>query len=351
MDLFSLLSAIQKSQLTKPTPTTMAHMIEDTDIQVGIEQAWHGLTKVKPEIKLDEDCEISYPMITLPLTYKVGENEVETPFKQIVSLDNGLPIGNPVSDKYCLITNEQVLSMIKDALIGTQNKVVSLGSVCSRSKVFVSIKLSDNIVAGNREHENMLNITWGHGGISALIANSGLTCIVCQNTLTLALSRKGEFNMRIKHTKNAANRLDGMSEAIDRHYGVTREFQMAMDSMESMDCEEETARKITFGILTPPTFEADTKVSTRTINMVDRVVDLYKTGKGNRGKTMADLFSGATDYFSHESSGGDKNPWKQYVSSEFGSASESKRDWFSILTDDKETNRVKARGEQILLVA
>lgn len=327
-------------------------MIEDSDIQVGIEQAWHGLTKVKPVLTLgEEDCEINYPMTTLPLIVKVGENEVETPYRQIVSLDNGLPIGQPVSDKYCLISNGQVLEMVKDALLGTQHKVVSYGSVCSRSRVFVSIKLSEAIVAANREHDNLLNITWGHGGVSALVANSSMICIVCNNTLTQSLSKRGEFNMRIKHTKNANNRLDGMSEAIDRHYGVAAEFKHAMDSLEAVECEEETARKITAGILTPLTFERDTKVSTRTANTIDRVVELYRTGAGNRGRTMADLFNGATDYFSHESSGGDNNRWKQYVSSEFGSAGESKREWFSVLTDTDARSKALTRGEQVLLVA
>ena len=45
----------------------MAHMIGNTDIQVGVEQGWHGLTKVKEKITLTEDCEIRYPMTMVPL--------------------------------------------------------------------------------------------------------------------------------------------------------------------------------------------------------------------------------------------------------------------------------------------
>ena len=329
----------------------MAHAIGNSDIQVGTEQAWHGLTKVKETLTLGEECEIRYPMTMIPLTYKVGENEIETPFKQIVSLDNGLPIGNPVSDSYSLISNEQMLDMVMESLKGShETSVTSYGTVCERSKAFVSIKLSDNIIAAGRETENVLNVSWGHGGVMAVRAMSGFTVIVCQNTLSASLHEGKDFSLTVKHTKNAANRIIGMGEAIDRHYGVTKEFQVAMDSLDTIDCEEETARKITAGILTPASFDRDTKVSTRTVNTIDRVVQLYRGGAGNKGKTMADLFNGATDYFTHESSGGDDR-WKQFVSSESGAAGETKRDWFSILTDDKERNRMKTRGEQVLLVA
>lgn len=339
----------------------MAHMIGNRDIQVGTEQAWHGLTHIKEKITLKEECEINYPMTMIPLVYGIRvtdpvtqiqtDQTIETPFRQIVSLDDNLPIGNPVSEKYCLLSNEMILNMIGDALLGTQHTIASLGSVCDRAKAFVSIKLTDNIVAAGREHETHLNVTWGHGGIMSLIANSGNTCIVCQNTLTMSLSRKGEFNMQIKHTKNAGDKLIGMSEAIDRHIGVTKEFQLAMDEMDSIKCDQEDARKITAGIITPETFERDTKVSTRTINMVNRIAELATSGRGNKGETLADLFNGATDYFTHESSGSGKDPWKQFVSSEFGSASQSKREWFTTLVDSDATSKARKRGEQILLVA
>lgn len=326
-------------------------MIENTDIQVGLEQAWHGLTKIKEKLELGEGCEIRYPMTTIPLQYTFGDKIVETSAKQIISLDNGLPIGNPVSEKYCLISNEQMLDMIMDSLKGShETNIVSYGTVCARAKAFVSIKLSDNIIAAGRETENVLNVTWGHGGVMAVRAMSGFTVIVCQNTLSASLHQGKDFSLTVKHTKNASNRLIGMSEAIDRHYGVTKEFQVAMDSLDTIDCEEETARKITAGILAPSSFERDAEISTRTINTVDRIVSLYREGAGNKGKTMADLLNGATDYFTHESSGG-KDRWKQYVSSEFGSASDSKREWFSILSDDSERNAMKTRGEQVLLVA
>jgi len=325
-------------------------MIMDRDTQEGVEVAWHKLTVVKEKLSLKEDCGIRYPMVTVPLSYTLGDKVIETEAKQIISLDDGLPIGNPVSSSYGMITNEQMLDMISDALLGTRYEIVSLGTVCNRAKAFVSIKLSDDIVAAGRLTKNVLNIMWGHGGLMSVIGNSGLTVVVCQNTLNVALAEKGDFRFTIKHTKFAADRLGGMAEAIDRHCGVVAEFQAAMDSLDSIDCEEETARKITAGILTPASFEKEAKVSTRTMNMVDKVVSLYRHGAGNNGRTMADLFNGATDYFTHESSGGD-DPWKQFVSSEFGSAADSKREWFNVLTDDTSRQLMKARGEQVLLVA
>jgi uncharacterized protein (DUF736 family) len=61
---------------------------------------------------------------------------------------------------------------------------------------------------------------------------------------------------------------------------------------------------------------------------------LFNGGAGNNGETLLDAFSAVTDYYSHESSGGEDQPGfrtKQYLSSEFGSAAKKKQDFFRTL--------------------
>jgi len=61
---------------------------------------------------------------------------------------------------------------------------------------------------------------------------------------------------------------------------------------------------------------------------------LFQRGAGNNGETLLDAFSAVTDYYSHESSGGADQPgfrMKQTISSEFGSASRKKQDFFNAL--------------------
>ena len=127
------------------------------------------------------------------------------------------------------------------------------------------------------------------------------------------------------------------------------EFQAAMDSFEAVSCDEENARKIVSGIVTPDTFERELTVATRTRNNIDRMVTLFGHGAGNKGETLADVFNAATDYYSHDSSGGDNNRMKQYVSSEFGSGQRMKETFFNVLSDEDELSTVRTRGEKVML--
>ena len=328
----------------------MAANIQERDIQTGITMAWHSDTNVVPTIT-KENAGTNYAMETRPLFIEKSDGtKIETDHKQIVSLDDELPIGKPVSSGYCLIDNSRIWDMVQDALLGMSHKIVSVGTVDNRSKGFISVKLDEAFTAASRLTEPLLNLIWGHGGNISLIARSGFTVTVCENTFNVNLGRKGkDFNLSLKHTKNALDRIQNMNEAIQNYAGVVAEFQAAMDSFEAVSCDEENARKIVSGIVTPDTFERELTVATRTRNNIDRMVTLFGHGAGNKGETLADVFNAATDYYSHESSGGDNNRMKQYVSSEFGSGQRMKETFFNVLSDEDELSTVRTRGEKVML--
>ena len=89
-------------------------------------------------------------------------------------------------------------------------------------------------------------------------------------------------------------------------------------------------------------------MSSRTFNTVTRLAELFQRGAGNNGETLLDAFSAVTDFYSHESSGGADQPGfrvKQALSSEFGSASRKKQDFFSnLFTVDKSKTPVFQRA-------
>lgn len=320
----------------------MSHNIQENDIQIGTSQAWHGLTQVREKIDIST-VEIRYPMETRPLFCEIDGNRIETGFKQIVALDKNVAIGNPVGSKYSLISNAQVLDMVMEAIGNVDCEIVSVGTVAARSLGFVSLKLKDSDVRmARRETVNVLNVLWGHGGSMPVIAKTTNTVTVCNNTFDVNMSTKSAFTLKLKHCLNAVDKLTNFSEAIDAHYGAVAEFKLAMDKLAERPCNDERATRIVAGILG----EGDT-LATRTANNVTRVVDLFRGGAGNAGKDIADLFNGFTDFYTHESRGG-QDQWKQHVSSEFGAASRAKRDVFSILSDATATRKVEAKGKVLL---
>lgn len=310
------------------------HNIQERDIQTGLNQAWHGLTNVVDTVT-KENSGIMYDLNFNRLTYTApDETVIETDSYQISAADDNLPIGKPVSKKYQPFSNEQIWDMLDEALKGTHHEIDSIGTVNDRSIGFVSVKIADTFNAANREHNPYLNIGWGHGGTLGVIAKTGITCIVCENTFNAAMAEKSEFKVKLKHTRNA-NLMD-LTDAIEAHIGVTAEFQMALEHMGQIKCQSHNAQRMYLGHLLEN--KADKKVSSRTVNVMNRMTELYREGKGNSGETMADCFNGLTDYYTHESAGGLENSRKQFESSEFGSGSQNKSRFFKNLQKDHGEN-------------
>ena len=321
----------------------MSDKIMERDVQTGIEQAWHGKTNVVKCITR-ENSGIVYPMEKRPLYLGFEEDNGERTFNEagfftIVSMDDKLPIGNPVGEDYNLISNSDIFDLIENSLGGTKHVIVSAGSVENRSKVFVSAKLDDSVIkAAGRETENVLNFMFGHGGKMGVTIRTGITVIVCANTLNMALSRRGELNLNIKHTKNSAQKIPNIEKAIDAHIGVTAEFKRAMDEVAGIKATEADARKIFAGFIgRDQSGKPVDELSTRAENTIERLAELFNKGKGNNGDDMADVFNAFTDYYSHESSGG-SDRWKQFVSSEYGSAGRDKQEAYSLITDPVSLN-------------
>ena len=323
----------------------MSHEINERDSQTGVEMAWHGLTNIV-ECVTRENSGICYPMTTQPLFCQVENETIKTPFKQVVALDDNLPIGWPVSEDYGLITNSQGWDVVEKSLAGTDHKIISAGTVCDRSIVFVSVKLDEGFRAAGRLTKANLNFCWGHGGKLSFISRTSTVTVVCYNTFVASLEGRSEFEVKIRHTRNAVAYIEDLPKLIDAHFGVRAEFARAMDSLAEIPCQEAEARQLFAGLITPKDKES---LSHRTLNTVNRLVDLFATGKGNDGDDMADVFNAVTDYYSHESIR--SNPWRQFVSSEFGAGQAVKARAYTALTSADGRKELSERGEVVLASA
>ncbi len=138
-----------------------------------------------------------------------------------------------------------------------------------------------------------------------------------------------------------------------------RQFAKLLTDLANVPLVEKDATAFLIGFLyahdqkmiddeTPQTEIDRLEVSTRRMNQVNRMVELYKTGKGNKGENFADLFQAITDYYTHESAGGD-DIQKQINSSEFGNAAAMKSFAYVLLGNDKHTASTIRIGRKILI--
>jgi len=337
----------------------MSHDININDAQEGTFMAWHKLTKLRQQIAID-DCWLStWDVQKSPLHRADGSL---SDWKEIVCTDdNSLVIGPPVADSYSLITNKEFLEIVRDSMEHIRDsRIVSNGSVCDRGRVFVSVEIPEfkEFEAANRHFTAYINFLNSHDMSCPFVVNASNTCTVCNNTFTMNLTDTNNkaFRASVRHTKNAHAKLADIDGMIDAYVGTQARFRVTMNALAKKAADAYQASQFFAGLLsTKDNRQAakmvnsivDVESSTRRSNQVSRLTELFKSGKGNRGETRADIFSAVTDYYSHESSGG-RNVFKQVASSDFGAGQAMKDRALSALDNDDDYHTLTRVGKLVL---
>lgn len=356
------------------------------DNQAGIEQAWHGQTKVVETVT--ENDAFPYELERVKFNTETGSNMVRESlatfmdltkriqtgekvskksvsdaeknakkalemlekskipgFSCFIANDDQALCGKPVMDSYTNLSNKEFWNVCKDALSGTGAIVESAGTIMDRSRRFMTIKLADDQTQiGGRTFKHRISLIDSIDGSTYFYGVNTSICVVCVNTSVAAIGdMTGQFRFKFRHSKGLKAKIEGMEMTIESMLGVRAQFNEALQIAASEQLVETNARNLFAGWIGGAMKEdrnsiAD-ELSTRAINTVDRLVELYRgEGKGNKGETLLDGISAVTDFYSHESSGGMEKEgfrWKQYNSSEFGAGARAKTDFISSLFETK----------------
>jgi hypothetical protein len=309
----------------------MAHQIEARDRQTGLEQAWHKKTQIVEVVTRDNS--MPWDVEIKPLTFRNQFlEEVDSGHKILVANDDGLPIGLPFQDSYCPSNINQFWDVISEGLKGVDYKVVSAGSVANRQKIFASIKLDEGFVLGDRIFRQYLTIIDSFDKSTTFQCRYSNICVVCANTFGMVMN-DGEQVGKAKHTPNLAVFIERLKESIQSFTGYSEKVKTRMESAAMNKLDEETARFWFAGIE-----GRNMKVTSNALKQkVARQVELFKSGRGNRGETLLDAFQALTEFHTHESSNR-TDADAQYMSSEWGTSANVKTAAFQNLFTDFERN-------------
>ena len=329
----------------------MSHNLTERDQQIGLKQAWHGLTTVVDAIDVKDNYLTQWDVERKPLTYiNNNDEEVETGFGILVGTDDDEIIGRPMSPSYKPITNEKFMDLVSDAMSRLPKaKIESIGSVCNRGKVFVTVSLDDHgkYKVGDREFRDFLNFGNSHDQTSKLWVNNTNVCTVCDNTFSFNLnSKEGQIGSAV-HRGDIELKLADISNLVDSYLGTQEDFRKKFENLLKKKIDSKKAKQLFTGFLTRNNPREG--VSTRCLNTVESLDTLFKRGAGNRGESYADAFSAVTDYYTHNSTRGKgKNRLNQYVSSEFGLGRMNKQSFWTVINNDSLVNSTISRGEKLL---
>lgn len=322
----------------------MSHEITEIDAVESLTQEWHNKAIIRDPADFTLDnCHLStFEIEKRPLYRIIDGTPIQTETCELFCTDDPrIVVGKPINcESYGLVNNAVFLNLIKEAMLSIRGaKLASVGSVCGRNKVFVSLSLPESVlsIAGN-EHKLFLSFGNGFDLQSVIYSCASGTKTVCANTDRMNLTvAKGDktvpVNCTIRHTKNAVSRIENIAELVDGFYGAAALYRAAIERMTEKTVSEGVARNFFAGFLSDG--KKVDEISTRRANQISRLTELFSVGAGNRGESRADCYGAVTDFYSHESSGGRENPWKQIASSEFGAGNRAKENAFSALSSDE----------------
>jgi hypothetical protein len=352
----------------------MAHQIERTDKTYSVYgPEWHGKANQVAEI----NEETVKPIIDFPIEEKVlltAERDEETGLyipdsimevegskvvianlsgrdDLLVSDRRSWPLHTP-RDSYRIITNREIWDCMVKAINGIDGvRIVTAGTLDWCKKFYISLELNGGQslkTASGDKFQFVLNMLTSHDGMIPLLAMDSATRTVCMNTFRYNVAYEGgAMKVRIPHTKNAGIQIDNLATYLNTVLAGRLKVMDSMSHLESIKMESPSqAAYVAAGYFTSP--DSD-EMSTRSFNRSVEIRDLAVTGKGNNGKTRADMLNGFTEYFTHHAgAGGEKaDKAKRWSVSTFGAAAEHKEGFLSLLLNDSDYSEALERGEKL----
>ena len=179
------------------------------------EKAWHNLGQIVQDYPTAEEA-----IIFAGLNYEVEKRPLFTDGQEVpkysatVRTDTAQILG-VVGSKYEVVQNRTAFSFF-DALVQNKNgiKYETAGALGDGERIFITAKMPDTIkVCRKDEIEKYIFLTTTHDGSGSIMAAFTPVRIVCNNTLTAALSNHSNA-VYIKHTANAEQKLQEAARII-----------------------------------------------------------------------------------------------------------------------------------------
>lgn len=300
----------------------MAHAIDMSNERANMafvgEVPWHGLGQ---QLSEDSDIEtwkveagMNWQIKDGPVLVNAGETFVTFDDKKVLYRGDTLAPLSVVSSKYKVVQPEEVLDFFRDLTEDLGMKLNTAGCLFGGKKFWA---LADTGMAGkvlgNDEIKGNLLLTSSCDGTSPTIAQFTSVRVVCNNTLSVALSEGAKSRAAVRH------RTTFSPEDIKKSLGLLHDswdkFMASVKTMSEAEISEKKAREFYIRILAATPDEV--KEPTRTLERnVDAVMSLMKTGMGSEmaNGTVWGMVNGLTEFFDHHTKArtGDTALWNSW---------------------------------------
>lgn len=207
---------------------TMAHLIDNSKgfnaFVSFAAPAWHGLGTVLNNALTTKDAleqgGLNYNVVKLPNIHMIPNGD---DFTEIISEDSFFTfrtdvnkiLGSRLGKDYTVMQNIEALDVVDEILQKGTATIETAGAIDEGRKVFICLKVNKDIIVGSEDTvKQYVLIATSHDGSLAITAMPTNIRVVCNNTLSAALGQNSKDKIKIRHTTNAASRLNEAMKVI-----------------------------------------------------------------------------------------------------------------------------------------
>lgn len=347
-----------------------ARINEGRDSYAGRQDAWHRLGHVTGDFRswkeLLDAAKCNFGVLKLQLS--LGQEPVNafgtfrvdrvipqgiTPTKKITlpdGTDAYVTFLGAVGADYNVIQHTEGFEIL-DHLVGQIDGAhyETMGTLDFGRIVWGQIDPKVSIKVGDDQSDVYLTFHTSHDGSRAFDIYETIMRVVCRNTFRAGSLKRLAATLRVRHTKNAQNRIESLKTQIDEIRNVALTMQDRLLFLSKKKVTRESLDTI-MDRLFPPKRTDDGKIvpSTRRDNILAEILALYEDNDGNtfpeqRGSAY-NLLNSITNYTDHSrSTKGDGRS----ESAVFGSGDKLKSNALDLILEEAE--KMPAMPERILI--
>lgn len=212
-------------------------------------------------------------------------------------------IGN-VGEDYKIIPH-QVGFEIVDSLVQSVDGAhwSTCGALGNGERVFGVADLSMSMNVGDDMHQSFLMFATGHDGSLSFQFRTTNVRVVCQNTLSAALSSESAAKLNIRHTKNSMNRVADVQATLASIQNDVKTVEQRLRFLASRRMDRETVTTVLDRLFPKSKGDDKTESSTKRNNILADVLKLYESNDNNafpeQAGTAYALLNACTAYTDH----------------------------------------------------
>ena len=302
----------------------MSHgLIEGQDTMFTVvKKPWHGLgITIQNSPTIEEGIRLAgldWNVLEKPIFHEIPmtdpfTNEIKNVNQLIKNnkvLING-KTGEPLSimrDEYNPLQNIEAFNFFNPFLESGEANLDTAGSLFGGKKIFVVAKINrpDSVIVPQSDDrvEKYLTITNSHDGSLAVRVSLTPIRIVCANTLAMAHNSGRSDFIRIRHSKGMKETLSMVQETINlvnARFEATAEQYRELAKRDINQNDLKNFIQQVFSLNIEKEFEEEKK--RRESKVIEKVTELFETGKGNDLKgvkgTRWAAYNSVTEYLTH----------------------------------------------------